>query len=331
MAKRFELFYSEPGAGKSRSLIEIIKQVQALGLDARVYIGDGSMVMYSLAAETGHIDGSKLHLMDFTIRDYPFTTLQQITEGYWPVDPLDPKSKMVRLTPQQVAQTGIWIYEGASVGGNYMMGDALGGLAQRAADGEQLGQDANVKFVDDPSLKGPDGQPLYKYGGNSPAHFGIAQRHLLQDILRSKALPGEWVIWTAHERIDDGERGGSFSKGQTGDKTRVGEKCIGPELIGKALTSNISRDFGNTLHFATATKKVADGQDPATGKTQYKDKTEYRVYTRDHYDPDGIVSLKYRALCRSINPELIKDYYTADKAGQAVLEFYRDLEKSNKQ
>ena len=315
MASRFELYYGEPGSGKSRSLLALIKyHFEKTGKISRIYIGDGSASMYDAVTDAG-----MAKLMDFGIRDQPFTTCQQITEGFWPEDVENPTSKMVKLSPAEITGTGMWIFEGASVMGVHMMGSKPGALAYRAANGEVIGQDTNVSFQDSNE---------YKFAGNSPAHYNVAQRHLHANILRSKAFPG-WVVWTAHERMDDGERGGAFGKGQAPDKVKLSEKIIGPELVGKALTSNISRDFGNTLHFTVAGKKVAGAADGVTGKTGYTETTDYRIYTRDHYDPDGIVGLKYRAVVRALNPEKVKDFYNG-KPGEGLLKFYDDLAIANK-
>ncbi len=320
MAKRFDLYYGAPGCGKTRSIIELIEAVHKdTGKKARVYVGDGSYEMYN---NSGLVEDSIIELAQFNIRDNPFTTSQQIAEGFFPADPLDPKSVMVKPSADVFAKVGMWVYEGCAVMGQYMMGDAKGGLAQRAADGEVLGQDANVRIIDNDE---------YKFAGNSGAHYNIGQRQLHTNILRSKALPG-LVVWTTHERMDDGERGGAFSKGQVGDKVRLTEKVIGPELIGKALTSTIARDFGNTLHFMQVGKKEGGQQDITTGKTAYVDKEDFRIYTNDHYDPEGIVGLKYVAVARAMDPTAIKAFYSspASVPGKGLLDFYGDLEKANK-
>lgn len=317
MAKAFDIYYGSPGSAKTRSIIELILHVHATtGKTAVVYTGDGS---YGFYQDTGLVEKGIIRLMDFSIRDNPFETLQMCSEGLWPDEPENPTSKMKKLPAAEFANVGLWIFEGASVAGNYIMGTKKGGLAQRAAEGDVIGQDSPI-FLKDGELK---------IGGNAGAHYNVGQRQMLSFILRTKSLPG-MVIWTAHERIDDGERGGSFAKGQGGVKDRISEKCIGPEIVGKALTSSISREFRNTLHFTTASKKVQDGIDKLTGKTNYVDKTEYRVYTEDHFDPDGIVGLKYMAVVRSLNPEKIKQFYVADKPGKALLDFYKDLQESNK-
>lgn len=320
MAKQFDLLYGLPGTGKSLALIKLIKaEHAATGKIARVYVGDGSKIMYT---SSGLVDAGIVDIIDFAIRDEPFTTCQNITEGMVPVDPEDPRSKMRKLTVDEVQKTGIWVFEGAAVMGNYMLGDAKGGLAYRAAQGEVIGQDAPIRFTDKESGN--------SFGGNAGAHYNVGQRYILANILRSKQFPGK-VFWTTHERMDDGERGGSFAKGQTAAKVTLGEKLIGPEIVGKALTSSISRDFGNTLHFQIATKKVAKGTDPVSGKTNFEDKTDYRIYTRDHYDPDGIVALKYMGIVRTTNPSKIKDFYAdEDNPGNALINLYNDLESANK-
>jgi hypothetical protein len=312
-----ELFYGDPGSGKTRAIIELIRKMyKDTGKKARIYIGDGSAVMYEQIIDEGCIAG----IMDFTIRDYPFTTCQQITEGLWPIDPKDPKSKMRLLTPQEINETGMWVFEGISTAGQYMMGDKPGGLAQRAADGESMGGDYVIMFSDSKE---------HNFGGNSIVHYNLGQRHLMQDILRSKNFPGT-VIWTAHERYDDGTKSEGMAKGQAGNKFALQEKKVGPEFIGKALTQIASRDFGNTLHFVTVTKKVQTGQtDTVSGRSHYVNKSEYRVYTRDHFDPEGIAALKYIAVNRDVSddPDHMPEYVVADKPGQAVLKFYEIIEQ----
>lgn len=254
-------------------------------------------------------------IMDFSIHDRPFTICQQITEGFWAEKPEVANSKMVRLSPAQIAETGLWIYEGASVMGNYMMGDKQGGLAQRAADGMLVAENEFVIRIDDGNGN--------NYGGNSVQHYMLGQRHLLQNVLRSKVLPGI-VIWSAHERYDDGTKNEGMAKGSAPTKITLGEKKVGPEFIGKALTSVVARDFGNTLHFTTVTKKVAvPGKvDEITGKQLYENKTEYRIYTRDHFDPEGLTQFKYIAVSRSIGDKELPEYVTADTPGGALVKFY---------
>jgi hypothetical protein len=317
MATRFELYYGEPGSGKTRSILKLIEDFLATHPEktVRVYTGDGSRLMYDLS---GLVAKGRVFVMDFTIRDWPFTVCQQITSGYWPKDNAidNPTAPLVPLSAEDFKSTGMWIFEGTSVMSNYLLGNMKGGLAQRAAAGEQIGEKANVMIKDDGGAA---------FGGNAPAHYGMAQRHMLTYILQSKRLPGSYVVWTGHERVDDGEKGGY----KDAAKYVIGEKIIGPEVAGKAMTSNISREFGNTLHFTVASKREQGDKDTLTGKQPGKSTTEYRIYTRDHFDPDGIVGLKYRAVNRAYYPEHVKDYYvsSAQAPGEGLLQFYRDLSR----
>lgn len=304
MAQRFECFYSESGAGKTTGLIYLIAKVfNETGKIARVYVGDGSKMSY---IEAGLVDAGVVQVMDFATRDYPLTVTQQICEGWWPVDPEDPQSKLRKLTPEEMAQTGVWVFEGLSVMGAYIMGGIKGGLAYRGGQGEKIGQDSPIQIVDPSGLK---------FGGNPMSHYNVGQRHMLQNIQRTKALPGHFVIWTAHERL--------------GEDVESGEKLIGPEIIGKAMTSWISREFNNTLHFTLATK-VDKTTDRTTGKNVGKANREYRIYTVDHFDPDGLTMVKYKAVNRCVIPDVIPEYLVGAKPGDNILEFYRLMTEARK-
>jgi hypothetical protein len=119
-------------------------------------------------------------------------------------------------------------------------------------------------------------------------------------------LPG-WVIWTAHERV--------------GSDSQTGEKVIGPETAGQALSAGLMKYFGNTLHFTTALGS-RNIKDSITDKQVKKSNLEYRIYTRDHFDPDGMTALVYRAVNRCKIPSKLPDYLTDPNPGQAIMQFY---------
>jgi hypothetical protein len=136
---------------------------------------------------------------------------------------------------------------------------------------------------------------------------------MLDRLQRSKALPG-WVWWTGHEVTADDKEGG---------------KVISIAMAGQAKSAMLPSKFGHTLHATTAMKaggkeKVKDAH---TGADVRQAGIEYRLYTREHYDPDGQTPLRYAAMIRCPLPEFVKDYYTG-KPGQAILDFYSDLEKA---
>jgi hypothetical protein len=236
-----------------------------------------------------------------------------MADGWWPTDPEDPFSPMKPLSPQERAATGMWIFEGISVMGLYIMSTITGGLAWQAARGIKIGQDSPFMVLDseiDASGRYKLGTGTgEKHGGNPQSHYGMAQTNMLDRIKRSKMLPG-WVIWTGHE--------------VAGEDRNTGEKIISPEMAGRAKSANLARDFNATLHFTTALK---DGgktrvKDTVTGADVKQADLEYRIYTQDHFDPDGLTPLRYRAVVRT---EGLKLYYTGGP-GEAIVQLYTAIE-----
>ncbi len=293
MAKRFELYYGPSGEGKSSAVLAVAKQMwKERSLRTRVYIGDGSAATYE---DSGLVDAGIIELFDYSARPNPFDTCSKICQCYWP----DATGKLVKPKSEDLASLGLVVYEGLSVMGAYLMGSTEGGLAYRSGRGEKIGQDSPI------SIKDGD----MTVGGNPMSHYNVAQRELDSDLEKSKAFPG-WVIWTAHERSAE-------------DKLS-GEKIIGPEVVGSARTAVISRVFNNTLHFSTVAKKKKV-KDPHNEKMIDVITTEYRVYTRDHYDADGGTFVKFKAVTRCPKPDLIPDYFTSEEPGDNVMQFYAKL------
>lgn len=310
MASRVECFYGQSGTGKSEGAASVIERIYEMdGLTSRVIVGDGSKATY---LDRGLIDAGVVEIVDFSIRDWPLTTMQQLTEGFWPEDVNDPKSPLKPPTADSLKRLGVFVVEGLSVGAQYIMGDRRGGLAEQASRGIKIGQDSPVFAVD--ALLDKNGQPIKDsgpgttFGGNPIAHFAFAQRRLSSYIERTKVFPNI-VIWTAHER-------------STEDKISK-EKLVGPEAAGEAMTANLPRVFNNTLHFTTASKKKDKVKDAHSEAMVTDLDVEFRVYTRDHFNPDGNGFIKYKAVTRGVSEEEgMPLYLTSDTPGQAVLDFY---------
>lgn len=312
MAKRNEMFYGPSGTGKSEAALRVIKLVlaQRPGTVARVVVGDGSAATYE---ESGLVDAGLIKVASWEGRNWPITTLNQLAEGFWPQDPHNPASPLLKLSNEELAKTSVWVFEGLSVAGQYVMGDQKGGLAYRAGQGEKIGQDSPVRVVDCEQDKlGNCKQgtgPGEHYGGNPIAHYQFAQKRLLGWVERIKALPGEFTITTAHERAAEDKQ----SK----------ETVIGPEVAGGALTAGMSKYFGNTLHFTHAEKR-AKVKDEHTGRMGDDLDVEFRIYTRAHISPT--TDIKYVAVTRGgLTAEEMPLYLTSEVPGNAIEEFYSRL------
>ena len=94
-------------------------------------------------------------------------------------------------------------------------------MAEMAGKGVNIGGGSNINFA----VQG-DGETL-KVSGSNMAHYGVAQDRMTAEIWRSHKLPGDYVIWTS-----------SVSKDE--DINAAG-KIIGPDVIGKALTTETPR------------------------------------------------------------------------------------------
>lgn len=311
----FELYYGQSGTAKSESAAAVIRKIyEETGKTARVVIGDGSGATYASLVAAGIAQ-----MADYTIRDWPMSTMSQFCQGYWPEDVDDPKAKMVPMTPEQHKQLGVYVIEGLSVASNYIMGDKKGGLAERGGRGEKIGQDSPIQIVDlDKNAQGiniPNSGPGMVFGGNPISHYNVAQRRMLGLIEKSKALPG-WVIWTAHEKSSE-------------DKIS-NQKMIGPEVAGGALTPTISREFNNTFHFATA-EKTAKLPDAHTGKQVDVIDAEYRIYTRDHFRPEGNTFVKYKAVTRHPDPSgkrlgvALPLFFESEVPGKSIIDIYENI------
>lgn len=305
MAKVINCYYGQSGTGKSTAVLErALAHYKHNKATTRVVIGDGGVATYLVS---GLVGAGVIEICEYADRPYPLTVMQRLAQGWWLKDPADPLSDLIApaggWAGVGAAGVGLYVFEGLSVGGKYVMGLTKGGLAERAGRGEKIGQDSPISIKDEGGVI---------TGGNPLAHYNVGQNVMLQCVQSSKGFPGE-VIWTAHEA-------------QGSDKTG-GEKLIGPEVVGQALTASVSRVFGDTLHFVTADKALAKVTDAVTKKQVQPCSVEYRIYTRDHYDPDGLTFTKFKAVTRCPLPAEMPDYFAspADDPGKGIRDFYTKL------
>ena len=124
-------------------------------------------------------------------------------------------------------------------------------MAEMAGKGVNIGGGSNINFA----VQG-DGETL-KVSGSNMAHYGVAQDRMTAEIWRSLKLPANRIIWTS-----------SVSKDED---INAGGKVIGPDVIGKALTTEVPRWFDYTFRIDTI---------PASGATPER----HILYLGNHVD-----------------------------------------------
>jgi hypothetical protein len=318
--KAADLFYGEPSSGKSDAIkacaIQALKENP--GKKVKAVIGDGSLPTYESL-----IRAEKAEICLFMQRDWPLDVLDKLTSGWWLKDPKDPLSELIKPNAATLNSFCASAWEGASVMGKYLLGSTKGGFAQQAADGVQMGPDPIVRIVmEERNDKGVvTGGPGTAYGTNGTAHYMATQGHLVDFINRSLALPGHhW--WTAHETIMDD----FVNIGDLKNPVKIKKNVVlgGPEAAGKALTPNLQRIFGNTLHFQTLNKQsLGEDVNEATNKKEVENEIFYRFYTHDHFPQMGAQNVKFKACTRDVNKDF-PSYYEGDR-GVGILKYYRDL------
>jgi len=293
-SRLFDLFYGQTASGKSEAIRELIEfllsQPGNENKIARIVVGDGSALSYDSLVEQG-----KVEILEFAHRPNPFYVLPKLSTGWWVSgkDPLDLKL----IPPQQQptrANVLIYVFEGITVMGKYVMGDIEGGLADQGGKGIKLGQDSPIQITQEGST----------YGGNPMGHYNIAQNIITGTIQRSKGL-APYVIWTAHEATNDPEK-----------SNLVKDLVVGPGGPGKALTANIPTMFNNTFHFQTVAKRGRE-KDEFTGRDMQDLQLDYRIWSQQHFSPDNNTMIRYLATTRGV--KTMKEYYPS------ILALYKDL------
>jgi hypothetical protein len=277
VAKPFILVYGKTGVGKTTWWMEMAAHLhKTTGKKTRLYVGDN----LATVEDQGLIEDGIVEAFPFMNRRFPLTVTKRIGEGFWPKNlatPATDASDLVPFAQSGADNVGLIVFEGVSFVADYIMGAQEGGLAARAAKGEDLGPAAAVRIV----------EGTESFGSNGMAHYMLVQSRIKEILRTSKDLAqthDRIVLWTAHERAAE-------------DRDDGNEKIIGPEAGGKALTAKLGASFDYVVHLTTATKKVK-GTDPVTGKAVEQLVLERRAYNRDHADPDGTVFVKYLANVR---------------------------------
>ena len=100
-------------------------------------------------------------------------------------------------------------------------------MAKESGAGRNIGGGSNIAFT-----ISADGESM-KVAGSNPAHYGVAQATITDEVWSSQKLPAQFILWTSSVSKDD-------------DTTSSG-KVLGPDVIGKALTAEVPRWFDLTF------------------------------------------------------------------------------------
>lgn len=234
--------HGDSGNGKTSVLGSFVQYVMKQGGKARLVTADNIDVLEP------YIDAGCLEVWPIALWDHPFEVIDYATQGYFPVDPKDPKSKLVAPSAETWATYKLMMFEGLSHFSDMLMKR----LADLGGEGKYLGPGTRVNpskgEADMISFK--DGE--YGVGGNSMTHYGLVQKEMRKNILNTSVLPVQ-TIWTAH----------------TIKATEDTRPIYGPQLAGLKATAKAQAWFSSTIHAHTV---------------EEKGKISYRLYLKEHVD-----------------------------------------------
>lgn len=120
------------------------------------------------------------------------------------------------------------------------LGDlVLASIGHQVAEGRNVGGDA----MKAPKLAIQADGYVINIAANSPTHYGMAQKFLLEKVLQSQALPLP-VVWTAHEDIAIPAKRDDQGNLRPEVAVDIGvQGMIGPLVCGHALTMGIGKQF----------------------------------------------------------------------------------------
>ena len=242
------LVYGDSGTGKTTLGLSLVRYVhREFGKKVRMVLGDFQ------EGETlaPFLRSGLVEALDISQYPHCFELLSYLAMGHWP-DPgglkdwptKDPKAiqSLKPSTPETWKQVGGYIFDSLTGYCSLYMRN----MEHRAARGEKLGQDPPITIKDG----------TVNVGGNSMAHYGFAQRRILDFVEKAKCLPCHRLFTALETKAED--------------KTVAGKAyVIGPEMAGKAMTPTIPKAFGNVFNLV---------HEPV------KDKRERRLYLNTWFD-----------------------------------------------
>lgn len=205
------LLYGRTNSGKSAQIGELAEHVfSTTGRITRLYTADRGGV----ATIKPYIDLGIVDLVSIEDSN-PWIFLNKATKGLV----RGAGGKWVR----DDRPIGLYAFEGMRSFAEELMND----LAQQTAQGKSIGGGSNITFTIS------DGGENLKVSGNNQAHFGVVQNRMTDEIWASQKLDAPFIVWTSSVSKDD--------------DLQASGKILGPDVIGKALTTETPRWFDLTM------------------------------------------------------------------------------------
>jgi len=209
------LLYGRTGSGKTTQIGVLAEHIKATtGKDTRLYTADNG----GLDTIASYVDLGIIHPV-FLGKTDPWIWLNKVVQGYI----RDASGKWV-LDKAANATIGFYAFESAHAIAKLLKSD----MEHKAALGINIGGDANTSF----QTTG-DGETLKIGTTKGYQKFAIPQTRVNEEMVESFKLDAEYVLWTAGVNKDDDEI----------NTTRI----VGPDVIGKMLTSSLPMDFNYTF------------------------------------------------------------------------------------
>ena len=215
MTKKTILLYGRTGSGKTTQIGELAEFVyKTLGKKTRLATADrGGLLTLIPYVNLGIIEPVEIGTTD------PWIFLNRVVRGYI----RDSAGKWI-LDKDKNSQIGLFAFESTHGIAQLLKLD----MERKAALGINIGGDTNTTFQ-----ASGDGENIKIGTTKGFQKYSIPQARIQEELLESQKLDTDYILWTSG--VDKG------------DDDIVATKIIGPEVIGRALTSSLPRDFNYTI------------------------------------------------------------------------------------
>ena len=211
------LLYGSTNAGKSTQIGVLAEDIfKRTGKKTRVYTADRG----GTDPIRPHVDLGIIEIVEIGDSD-PWIFINKAVRGFIKID-----GKWV-LDKERNSMVGFYAFESAHGIAKLMKLD----MERKAGMGISIGGDTNSSFE-----ANGEGEKLKIGSTKGYQKFAIPQTRIQEEILESQRLDAEYVLWTAGASKDDDEVSAN--------------RVIGPDVIGKALTTTLPMDFNYTFRMS---------------------------------------------------------------------------------